>query len=201
MKSLRLALASGAFLSMLATGSALAGTDPYLGEIMLVPYTFCPAGWVEADGRQLSIGQYSALYSLFGTAFGSGGGTFAVPDLRGRVPQGVGQGPGLQNYALGQALGAESLTLTGSYLPQHTHTLYASSGAPAVGTPTGNALATYPAAVKVYATGGSAPNAPFTAASVSMAGSSSPILNTSKYQPTLTLRYCIATQGAYPSRN
>ena len=75
---------------------AQAQSEPFLGQLMLVPYEFCPVGWVAPEGQILPIQQYSALFSLIGTLYGGDGErTFALPDLRGRVPVGVGQGPGL----------------------------------------------------------------------------------------------------------
>lgn len=87
----------------LATPARAQATDPFLGQIMWVGFNFCPNGWLPAAGQILPINQYTALFSLLGTTYG-GNGTqnFALPDLRGRVMVGVGQGPGLQSYVLGQ---------------------------------------------------------------------------------------------------
>ena len=82
--------------------------DPFIGEIMLVPYSFCPRGWAETNGQLLSISQYSALFSLLGTTYGGNGRTnFGLPDLRGRVAVGQGLGPGLRSRNLGQRGGKE----------------------------------------------------------------------------------------------
>ena len=87
-------------------------TEPFLGEIRLFPYNFAPRGWAFCNGQILSIAQNTALFSLLGVTYGGNGQTtFALPDLRGRVPVSAGQGPGLSNYILGQTGGTENVTL------------------------------------------------------------------------------------------
>src|SRR5713101_9760645 len=101
-------------------------STPFLGMLMLVPYNFAPRGWAFCNGQIMSIAQNTALFSLIGTTFGGNGQTtFALPDLRGRVPlhSGASQGPGLSLYDLGQAGGAENVTLTTNQMPIHTHVL------------------------------------------------------------------------------
>ena len=93
----------------LAAPSAQAGPDEYLGEILTVGFNFCPRGTLEADGRLLPISQNTALFSLLGTMYGGDGRTtFALPDLRGRVVVGAGQGPGLTERRLGERGGVET---------------------------------------------------------------------------------------------
>lgn len=97
-------------------------TDPYIGEIRLFAGNFAPRGWAFCHGQLLPISQYSALFSLLGTTYGGDGRTtFALPDLRGRVPIGEGSGPGLTSRRLGVKLGEESVTLNNSQLPSHNH--------------------------------------------------------------------------------
>src|SRR5437763_7664725 len=97
-------------------------SEPFLGQLMLVPYNFAPRGWAFAAGQLLPISQNTALFSLLGTFYGGNGqSTFALPDLRGRVPIGFGQGPGLQNYVQGEVAGSETVTLISSEMPQHNH--------------------------------------------------------------------------------
>ena len=99
-------------------------SEPFLGQIMLVPYNFAPRGWAFCAGQILPISQNTALFSLLGTTYGGNGQTtFALPDLRGRVPNSSGQGPGLANYDLGQVGGFESITLTTNAIPAHSHGL------------------------------------------------------------------------------
>ena len=93
--------------------------ETFLGSLLLVPYNFAPQGWALCNGQLLPISQNTALFSLLGTTYGGDGiSTFALPDLRGRVPISAGQGPGLQPYALGQSGGTETATLTANQLPE-----------------------------------------------------------------------------------
>src|SRR4051812_45959702 len=99
-------------------------TDPYLATIAIFAGNFAPVGWAYCDGTLLSISHNDALYNLLGTTFGGDGiNTFALPDLRGRVPIHQGQGPEFENYVIGQQGGTESVKLTNSTLPAHSHPL------------------------------------------------------------------------------
>lgn len=95
---------------------------PYLGEIILVGFNFAPTGWALCDGQLLLAADYPQLYLQIGNTYGGSGATFAVPDLRGRVPIGMGQGSG-SNYAQGDTGGAETVTLAATHLPSHTHAI------------------------------------------------------------------------------
>lgn len=180
---------------------AHAGSDPFLGELMLVGYTFCPRGWTDASGQLLAISQFSALFSLYGTTYGGDGRTtFALPDLRGRVPTHTGTGPGLSNRVLGSRFGTETNTMTVNQMPSHTHTA-------GVRTANADADSTDPQSDSFARTPGTntyadvAPNGGFMAngtVQLQPAGGNQPINN---MQPTLTLRYCVALQGIFPSRN
>src|SRR2546423_11874963 len=102
-------------------------SEPFLAEIIMFGGNFAPRGWALCNGQILSIAQNTALFSLLGTTYGGNGQTtFALPDMRSRVPIHPGQGPGLSNYSLGQAGGAESTTLIAGNLPPHAHTVNAS---------------------------------------------------------------------------
>lgn len=174
-------------------------SNPFLGEIRLLPFNFAPRGWMTCSGQLVSIAQNDALFALIGTIYGGDGQTtFALPDLRGRLPIHQGQGPGLSNYVIGQAAGSESVTLVSSQLPSHTHTLIATTAGATSLTP-GNAL--LPGAVSgdtfyVNTTAGNT-MAPMSNQMLSQAGGSQPHDNT---MPTLTLQYCIAVEGIFPSR-
>jgi microcystin-dependent protein len=103
-------------------------SDPYLGEIKMFAGNYAPQDWHFCDGSLLQISAYSALYSLIGATYGGDGVTnFALPDLRGRLPIGMGQGPGLSNYNIGAKDGAETATVTLNQLPAHTHAVNAST--------------------------------------------------------------------------
>ena len=96
--------------------------EPFIGQLMLFGGNFAPRGWAMCDGQLLPIAQYSALFSILGTTYGGDGRTtFALPDLRGRVPMGFGHGPGLSAHGLGSKGGEENVTLTTSQIPSHSH--------------------------------------------------------------------------------
>jgi len=109
-------------------------SESYLGEIRMFGGNFPPQGWHFCDGSILSISEYETLYQLIGTTYGGDGQTtFALPDLRGRVPVHMGSG-----FVQGQRAGEEAVTLTASQLPQHSHTAAANAGAGAAPGPAGN---------------------------------------------------------------
>lgn len=173
-------------------------STPYIGEIRMFGFGRTPNGWQACDGSLLPISQYDALFALIGTTYGGDGQTtFAVPDLRGRLPIHQGQGPGLSNYVIGQMAGTETVTVLQTQMPAHTHTLVATTGASTATTP-GNTL--LPGAVSgdtFYVntvTGNTA--AAMSAQMITLSGGSQPHENT---MPTLTVQYCIATFGIFPS--
>jgi microcystin-dependent protein len=157
--------------------------------------SFAPLGWAFCDGQLLDIGQNTALFSLIGTSYGGDGQTtFALPDLRGRAPVHMGQGPGLQNYNLAQMGGAEVVTLIVSQIPQHTHgarggSANGSSDSPAGGVPARNA-----AGVPQYSATANASMAP--AALQSTGGTQAH----SNLQPYLAINFIISLEGVYPSQ-
>lgn len=151
----------------------------------------------------LQISSNTALFSLIGTTFGGDGrNTFALADLRGRVPVSLGQGPGLSNRTLGQTVGTETNTLSTNTMPAHDHGVTATvSGNAAPGTspsPAG-AVPALSAGGAIYAT---TPNAPMNPGMVTVTqntvGGGAPVNNV---QPTLVMRYCVALEGIFPSRN
>ncbi len=169
--------------------------SPFIAEIILFAGNFAPRGWAFCNGQILPIAQNTALFSILGTTYGGNGQTtFALPDLRSRVPVHAGQGPGLSSYTLGQTGGVESVTLTANEMPAHSHT--ATNPAANVD-PTSNR----PAANLAPARGGAyapTPAAQLAGPTVAPAGGSQPHSNV---QPHLTLNYIIALQGIFPSRN
>src|ERR1700730_2079400 len=97
-------------------------SSPFIGQIMIFGGQFAPAGWALCAGQMLSVAEDNQLFQLIGTTYGGDGvNTFALPDLRGCVPLGQGQGPGLSSYRVGQTVGVESVTLTTSQMPPHGH--------------------------------------------------------------------------------
>ncbi len=168
--------------------------EPFIGEIRIVGFTFPPTGWATCDGQLLPISQNTALFSLLGTTYGGDGQqTFALPDLRGRVPIHHGQGPGLSDYVQGQSGGEESHTLTSQELAAHSHLINANAADHTSNRPGGRALAR----------GGAYDDAPdghtqLHPQTVASAGGNQPHNN---LQPYLVLNFIIALQGIYPSRN
>ena len=170
--------------------------DPYLGQLMLVPYNFCPRGWAPAEGQILSIAQNTALFALIGTTYGGNGQTtFALPDLRGRVPISQGQGPGLAPYTLGEESGTEFQTLTINQMPAHTHQAYGSGNSPVSLGPSNFEVATQDR-VRMYAPPGA--EVPMAPQMIGVAGGGQPFDNRSPY---LALQWCINLDGIFPSRN
>jgi microcystin-dependent protein len=173
-------------------------SEPFIGQIMLVPYNFAPRGWAFCNGQLLSIAQNTALFSLLGTTYGGNGQTtFALPDLRGRAPISSGQGPGLQNYDLGQVGGSETQTLTASQMPLHNHLVNALTDAVTASSPASNFLGTAPRGANLYAPQ-SASTTQMSPQMIGPAGGSQPF---DIRDPYLTLNYCIALEGIFPSRS
>ncbi|AMK74997.1 hypothetical protein A1342_01600 [Methylomonas methanica] len=193
------------------------GSDPFLGEICTFTYNFCPRGYLEAAGQTLSIQQNSALFALLGTQYGGDGvQTFALPDLRGRSPIGDGQGPGLSPIQVGEETGSEFVTILPNQMPAHNHTaqtnvtisasINAVSTAGNTSNPSGKVLATSASRDNLYSN--ATPNTSLDSGAIStsasattqvgIAGGNQPLYTRS---PVLGVKYCVATQGIFPSRN
>jgi len=180
-------------------------SEPFLGEIRLFGGTFAPRGWVFCDGRLLSIAQNSALFALLGTTYGGNGqSTFAVPDLRSRVPLSQGQGVGLSNYQLGQSGGVEAVTLTSAQIPAHQHALNATTATGSTTTPGPTVMLATPVepgvSTSLYTVPGTSTvnPQPMAAQSIGTAGGNQPHSN---MMPTQAIVYIIAVEGIFPSRN
>jgi microcystin-dependent protein len=172
-------------------------SEPFLGMIQIFPYNFAPRGWAFCAGQILPIAQNTALFSLLGTTFGGNGQTtFALPDLRGRVPIGVGQGPGLSSYDLGQVGGVENTTLTVNQIPAHGHPfqILANESDPNAKVPLNNFFCGNTANFYQTSQDGTKMGPQMTG----LAGGNQPFSN---LQPYLSLQYCIALEGIFPSRN
>jgi microcystin-dependent protein len=170
-------------------------SEPYLGEIRMFGGTFAPQGWALCDGQLLTISDNDALFSLLGTTYGGDGQTtFALPDLRGRVPVHQGQGPGLSNRAPGEAGGAEAVTLATPQLPAHTHTPGANSGTGTQSNPAGNVWA---AGLTAFIAPGSSDSS-MASSSVGAVGGGQPHENMLPFQ---AVNFIIALEGVFPSPN
>ena len=166
--------------------------EPFLSEIRLMSFVFAPKGWALCNGQLLPINQNQALFSLLGTTFGGDGQVnFALPDLRGRVPIHVGGG-----HNLGERGGEQAHTLSIAELPTHAHVVNATTVLATTGTPASNLLLGQSSGSNLYA---AATNLTAMAADmVGNVGGSQAHLN---MQPYLTLSFCIALQGIFPSPN
>jgi len=189
-----------------AQGRAVSGSQdtPMLAQIIMFGSNFAPRGWAFCDGQLLAISQNSALFSLLGTIYGGDGRTtFALPDMRSRIPVHPGHGPGLSAYRLGEKGGRESVTLTAMNLPSHNHSHnHTQPVAVAAGTtrnPNGNVPASDNSGDFIYAAAAGAGQAfqPVSTSSVNTGGNQSfPIMN-----PFLAVNFIIALQGIFPSRS
>ncbi|MDX2067070.1 MAG: tail fiber protein [Haliscomenobacter sp.] len=172
--------------------------DPYLAQIVMFGGNFAPLYWHFCDGKLLSIADNTALFSLIGTMYGGDGQvTFALPDFRGRIPLGTGQGGGLSYVDLGETSGSEKVTLTLQNLPQHGHQMIAYMDSANSPSPNGQLLATNPDADFVAPTSGTV-TTPMSVAAIGATGGNQPINNMQAY---LAVNYVICVEGIYPSRN
>ncbi len=177
--------------------------EPILGEVRYFGFSFCPRGWSEANGQLMEISQNSALFSLLGTIYGGNGRTtFALPDLRGRVPIHIGQGPGLPKYTQGSKGGAATTTLSVEQMPAHSHPIRVSSGTASYSDGTNGVLAassTNKNKVESYIY--DAPGTADQELAEDSLGETGGDESHDNMQPYLTLRACIALTGLYPSRS
>ncbi len=166
---------------------------PYLSQISLFAFNFAPRGWALCNGQTLAIAQNQALFSLLGTQYGGNGvNTFALPNLQGRAPMHRGRN------SQGTLLGAESVTLTAAQLPPHSHALsadndLANNSAPGLALPAARPRG----GLVMYAAPGANPVA-MASSSIGTAGGNAPHDN---MQPFLTMNFCIALTGIFPSRS
>lgn len=163
--------------------------EPFIAEIRMMSFNFAPKGWALCNGQLLPINQNQALFSLLGTTYGGNGQiNFALPNLQGRTPIHVGN-----SHTLGEVAGTPTVTLTTANLPQHVHSATATTTGGTVATPNNNLLASY---LNGYA--------PLATPTVLAPGSISSIGGSQAHenrQPFLTINFCIALQGIFPSRN
>jgi microcystin-dependent protein len=164
--------------------------QPYVGEIRMFAGNFAPAGWMFCEGQLLPISENETLFNLIGTTYGGDGqSTFALPDLRGRLP--IHQGNG---FILAQTGGVEQVTLTTQQIPIHTHTFLASNDIPAGSSALGNTPGQ--AAAKIYRAGNA--NITLSPQAMTPTGGSQPHTN---FQPYLCINFIISLFGIFPSPN
>ncbi|MDQ1558545.1 MAG: hypothetical protein QOD32_1605 [Pyrinomonadaceae bacterium] len=167
-------------------------SEPFLSEIRIMSFGFAPKGWAMCNGQLLPINQNQPLFSLLGTTYGGDGRVnFALPDLRGRTPVHEGSG-----HTLGERGGEQAHTLTIAELPTHAHVANATSIPATTNTPGTSLLLAQSTSSQLYGAPSNltamAPNA------IANVGGSQAHLN---MQPFLTLTFCIALQGIFPSQN
>lgn len=172
--------------------------EPYVGEIRMFGGSFAPAGWAMCNGATLAISENDTLFNLIGTTYGGDGQqTFNLPDLQGRAPVHMGQGPGIsQNYVIGEKAGVESVTLTTNQIPLHTHSFVASSDAGQSAQPQNALFALLPTG-NLY-TQPQQPAVNLNSNMLSAAGGSQPHDN---IQPYLCITFIISLFGVYPSQS
>jgi len=163
--------------------------QPYVGEIRMFAGNFAPAGWMFCEGQLMPISENETLFQLLGTTYGGDGqSTFALPDLRGRVPLHQGNG-----FILAETGGAEEVTLTVNQIPAHAHALLASSNPGATVNPQNNVVASSPS-VNVYIEDAASAN--LSALALAPVGGSQPHTN---FQPYLCINFIISLFGIFPS--
>jgi microcystin-dependent protein len=174
-------------------------STPFLGEIRIMSFNYAPKGWAQCNGQLFPINQNQALFSLLGTMYGGNGQVnFALPNLQGQVPMHVGQG-----FVQGQAVGEYNHVLALSELPQHTHfmkgdasTATSPTPGPTMALAQGRAASTGTPSVSIFGTGPA--NRSFSGAAISNNGGG---IGHPNQQPYLTLNFCIALQGIFPTQN
>jgi microcystin-dependent protein len=172
--------------------------EEYIGMIKMFIGDYAPEYYTLCDGRPLPVQQNQALFAVIGYRYGGSGATFNVPDLRGRMPIGMGTGvnPALTTRQLGQSGGTETVTLNATQIPPHTHTYNALSGNREATSPAGNFLGN--AAGNFYSQQDPGDQLlPMNAGAISPAGGGQPHNN---MPPFLCVNFIICTQGLYPSR-
>lgn len=170
-------------------------SNPFVGEIRMFGGNFAPQGWAFCNGQLQNIGDNTALFSLLGTTYGGDGQTtFALPDLRGRVPIHQGSGAGLSPRPLGTTGGSEAVTLALAQMPAHSHPLNASPTAASAAAGPGGVLAT--PTTQIYGAG--TPTLPMDGAEVTPVGGNQPHENMAPFQ---AVNFIIALFGIYPSQS
>ena len=165
--------------------------QPYVGEIRMFAGNFAPAGWMFCEGQLLPISENETLFQLIGTTYGGDGqSTFALPDLRGRLPMHQGNG-----FILAETGGAEEITLTVSQIPAHTHAFLGSNNL-ATGTPPAGQVVGKSSSPAILPYGTDAPVSPISPQAISSVGGSQPHTN---FQPYLCVDFIISLFGIFPS--
>jgi len=165
-------------------------SQPFIGEIRIFAGNFAPAGWAFCDGQLLAISENETLFILIGTTYGGDGqSTFALPDLRGRIPVHPGTG-----FVVGQAQGVEAVTLTVNQIPAHSHPFQATTNAADSNSANNNLLAQPPVILEYFA---AAPTSLVSAQAVASNGGGQPHTNLQAY---LCVNFIISLFGIFPTQ-
>ncbi len=171
--------------------------DAFIGQITIVGFNFEMRNWAFCRGQLIAVSQNTALFSLLGTIYGGDGRTtFALPDMRGRVAVGFGNGPGLRSYSIGQKGGMEQVALTINQIPAHNHKI-AMGGTGSTNMGSGNFLASVTQGDNIFTSDASGSNALDPSTVTNMGGNQAH----TNIQPFIAVNYLIAMQGIFPSRN
>lgn len=181
----------------IGTQKGLSQESPYVGQIKMFAGNFAPAGWAFCDGQLLSIAENEVLFTIIGTTYGGDGQTtFALPDLRGRLPMHTGTGSGLSTRILGEGGGTEEVTLTINQMPSHNHAVAAVTDDANQNMPTGNLFANTKVLDKEYSDAVS--NTTMKSNMIGYTGGNQPFNNV---QPFLAVNFIISLYGIFPSQN
>lgn len=170
--------------------------NPFIGEVRIFAGNFAPAGWAFCNGSLLPIADYDTLFALIGTTYGGDGQvTFALPDLRSRVPIGAGTGPSLTPRTIGASGGVESVSLTLAQLPAHTHTVQTTAADALSSTPSAGVMLASNAGTKLYSP------KPATVASANVVGSAQTAQPHDNIMPYGVVQFIISLYGIFPSQS
>jgi microcystin-dependent protein len=170
-------------------------SSPFIGEIRMFAGNFAPAGWMFCEGQLIAIADNNSLFILVGTTYGGDGvTTFALPDLRGRLPIHMGTAQSGSVYIIGEQSGVETVTLTASQIPAHSHPFQATTNNADSNSANNNLLAQPPVMLEYFA---SAPTSPLSSESGGATGGSQPHSN---FQSYLCVNFIISLFGIFPSR-
>jgi microcystin-dependent protein len=174
--------------------------EPYIGEIRIFGFNFAPYQWAFCNGQLMQISQNAALFSIIGTTYGGDGqSTFALPNFQDRAAMHWGNGTGLTPRTIGQQLGTPTVTLTSSTMPAHNHMIQVAqygNASQATGTPSSTTWLGQSNPGKAYSVG-TPLDSQFSPKAIGQSGGSAPHQN---LQPLLTMNFCIALYGIFPTR-
>jgi microcystin-dependent protein len=172
-------------------------SEPYIGEIRLLPYTFAPKDWAYCNGQLMDISQHTPLYAVIGNNYGGDGRTtFALPNLQGRIAMGVGQGPGTSYHPLAQMTGSATANLSPEQLPAHNHEVVCDTNGGTTNSPKG-AFIGKDRKSKIYQDDPTS-FVPMAAEQLQSSGGGEPHAN---IQPFIVVNYCICIEGLFPPRS